>query len=126
MYNNTRAQQSTPPTQQSTQQSAQQSSQTFSRCVVCRCTNCTQVKSDCQKIKKLLKEMHTKKVHEVSKNETSVKSVNLCNQELPEEVELNINYTYKYSGRQLMILDCGAPVSLARLSWMEQYLHSLD
>ena len=33
-----------------------------------------------------------------------------------------INYTYKDSGRQLMILDLGAPVSLAEISWMEQYL----
>ena len=37
-------------------------------------------------------------------------------------MELSINYTYKDSGRQLTILDCGAPVSLARISWMEQYL----
>ena len=66
--------------------------------------------------------MHTKKVHEVSMNETSTKSVNLCSQELPEEVEMSINYTYKDSGRQLMILDCGAPISLAGISWMEQYL----
>ena len=115
MYTNTRA-------QQFTQQSAQQTSQTFSPCAGCRCTNCTQVKSDCQEIKKMLKEMHTKRIHYVSNNETSVKSVNLCNQELPEEVELSINYTYKDSGRQLMILDCGAPVSLAGISWMEQYL----
>ena len=57
--------------------------------------------------------MNTKKVNEVSTQETSVKSVNLCNQEIPEEVEMRINYTYKDYGRQLMILDCGAPVSLA-------------
>ena len=55
-------------------------------------------------------------------NETSAKSVNLCNQELPEEMEMSINYTYKDSGRQLMILDCGVPVSLAEISWMDQYL----
>ena len=66
--------------------------------------------------------MNTKKVHEVSSHETSVKLVNLCNQDILEEVELSINYTYKDSGRQLMILDCGAPVSLAGISWMEQYL----
>ena len=35
---------------------------------------------------------------------------------------MTINYTYKDSGRQLMILDCGAPVSLAKISWIEQYL----
>ena len=70
----------------------------------------------------MLKEMHTKKIHEVSMNEPSTKSVNLCSQELPEEAEMSINYTYKDFGRQLMILDCGAPVSLAEFSWMEQYL----
>ena len=53
----------------------------------------------------MLKEMHTKRVHEVSVTETSAKYVNLCNQELPEEMELSINYTYKDSGRQLMILN---------------------
>ena len=112
----------TQPAQQSIQWSPQQNSQFFSRCVGCRCINCTQVKSDCQEIKKMLKEMYTKRVHEVSTNETTVKSVNLCNQELPEEVELNINYTYKDSGRQSMILNCGVPFSLAGISWMEQYL----
>ena len=66
--------------------------------------------------------MNTKKVHKVSTHETSVKSVNLCGQDIPEEMELNINYTYKDSGRQLMILDYRAPVSLAGISWMEQYL----
>ena len=35
---------------------------------------------------------------------------------------MTINYTYTESGRQLMILDIGAPVSLAGISWMEQYL----
>ena len=29
---------------------------------------------------------------------------------------------YKDSGRQLMILYCGAQVSLAGIPWMEQYL----
>ena len=51
-------------------------------------------------------------------------TVNLCSQELDvaEEMEMTINYTYKDSGRQLMILDIGTPVSLAGISWMEQYL----
>ena len=35
---------------------------------------------------------------------------------------MSINYIYKDSGRQLMILDYGATVSLAGISWMEQYL----
>ena len=66
------------------------------------------------------------KVHEVSTQDTSVKTVNFCNQDIAEEMELNINYTYKDSGRQLMILDCGAPVSLAGISWTEQYLQEFD
>ena len=74
----------------------------------------------------MLKEMHTKKVHEVSMNETSAKSINLCNEELHEEMQLSINYTYKDSRRQLMILDCGAPVSLAGISWIEQYLQEFN
>ena len=75
---------------------------------------------------KNLEKLSTTKVHEVSTQETSVKSVNLCGQDIAEEMELNINYTYKDSGRQLMILDCGAPVSLAGISWMEQYLQEFD
>ena len=35
---------------------------------------------------------------------------------------MTIKYTYKDSGRQLMIPNCGAHVSLAGISWMEQYL----
>ena len=70
----------------------------------------------------MLEKLSTTKVHKVSTQDTSVKSVNLCCQDIAEEMELNINYTYKDSGRQLMILDCGAPVSLAGISWMEQYL----
>ena len=70
----------------------------------------------------MLEKLSTKKVHEVSTQETSVKSVNLCGQDIAKEMEMTINYTYKDSGGQLMILDCGAPVSLAGISWMEQYL----
>ena len=70
--------------------------------------------------------MSTTKVHEVSTQDTSVKTVNLCGQDIAEEIELSINYTYKDSGRQLMILDCGAPVSLAGICWMEQYLQDFD
>ena len=33
-----------------------------------------------------------------------------------------INYTYMDLGRQMMIFDIGAPVSLAGVSWMTQYL----
>ena len=44
-------------------------------------------------------------------------AVNLC-----ESLEIIINYTYKDIGCQLMILDIGALVSIAGVSWMTQYL----
>ena len=49
--------------------------------------------------------------------ETTTAAINLC-----ESPEMMINYTYKEMGRQLMILDFEAPVSMARVSWMTQYL----
>ena len=33
-----------------------------------------------------------------------------------------INYTYTDQGRQMMILDLGAPVSVTGVPWMNQYL----
>ena len=44
-------------------------------------------------------------------------AVNLC-----ESPEMVINYTYTEMGCQMMILDIGAPVSVAGVSWMTQYL----
>ena len=74
----------------------------------------------------MLEKLSSTKFHEVSTQDTTIKTVNLCGKDLPEEMELSINYTYKDSGRQLMILDCGAPVSLAEISWMEQYLQEFN
>ena len=37
-----------------------------------------------------------------------------------------INYTYTDLGRQMMILDIGAPVSVAGVPWMKQYLAEFD
>ena len=45
-------------------------------------------------------------------------AVNLCE----EAKEVMIKYTYTDLGRQMMILDIGAPLSLAGVSWMTQYL----
>ena len=47
--------------------------------------------------------------------------VNLC-ESVKEVQEMVINYTYKDLGRQMMILDLSAPVSIAGTSWMRQYL----
>ena len=44
-------------------------------------------------------------------------AVNLC-----ESPEMVINYIYMDLGDQMMILDIGAPVSIAGVSWMTQYL----
>ena len=52
-------------------------------------------------------------------------TVNLCeNAAVPEEMV--INYTYTDLGRQMMILDLGAPVSIAGVSWMKQYLEGFN
>ena len=45
-------------------------------------------------------------------------AVNLCE----ESKEVMINYTYTDLGRQMMILDIGAPLILAGVSWMTQSL----
>ena len=48
-------------------------------------------------------------------------AVNLC--EKTEEVkDISINYTYTDQGRQMMILDIGALVSVAGVPWVKQYL----
>ena len=54
-------------------------------------------------------------VNEVTTN------VQLC-EEMIEGEEMVINYTYKDLGRQVMVLDIGAPVSLAGIPWITQYL----
>ena len=52
-------------------------------------------------------------------------SVNLCEAtEVPEDMV--INYIYKDQGIQMMILDLGAPVSVAGIPWMKQYLATFD
>ena len=52
-------------------------------------------------------------------------AVNLC-KEVSIGEEMVINYTYTDMGRQMMILDIGAPVSIAGVSWMRQYLEEFD
>ena len=44
-------------------------------------------------------------------------AINLCHQDVMIE-EMKIIYTYKDLRRQMMILDIGAPVSLAGVSWI--------
>ena len=74
----------------------------YKNCIGCKC-------EDCVKMRKSAKELN----------------VQLCDgYELNEEIL--VNYTEK--GKQVMILDLGAPVSLAGNEWMDQYLkdHGLD
>ena len=52
-------------------------------------------------------------------------AVNLC-EEVEVGEELSINYTYTDMGRQVMILDIGAPVSITGVSWMKLYLKDFD
>jgi len=66
------------------------------RCKGCRRTNCIQIKADTKDIKKMLEKLSTTKIHEVS-TDTTLKELNLCGQDLPEEIELSINYTNKDS-----------------------------
>ena len=68
---------------------------------------------------KLIQEKLNVKI--VDKVNDSAASVNLC-EEVKVGEEMVINYTYTDMGRQMMILDIGAPVSIAGVPWMEQYL----
>ena len=74
----------------------------------------------CREIKELLLKIDVKIVE--TKPEAAV--VNLCEEAKDIEVakEVVVNYTYTDLGRQMMILDIGAPLSLAGVSWMTQYL----
>ena len=51
-------------------------------------------------------------------------AVNICEEvkDVAVAEEVMVNYTYTDLGRQMMILDIRAPLSLAGVSWMTQYL----
>ena len=51
--------------------------------------------------------------------------VNLCGQ-VEDKKEMVINYTYTDMGRQMMILDLRASVSIAGVPWLEQYLEEFN
>ena len=51
--------------------------------------------------------------------------VNLCESAAVPE-DMVINYTYTDLGRQMMILDLGAPVSITGVLWMKQYLEEFN
>ena len=68
---------------------------------------------------KEIKEILVKKVDvKLTETKPDAVPVNLCE----EANEVVINYTYMDLGRQMMVLDIGALLSLAGMSWMTQYL----
>merc|ERR1712002_770444 len=74
----------------------------YTNCIGCKC-------EDCEKMRETAKELN----------------VNWC-EEFKENEEIQVNFTEK--GKQVMILDLGAPVSLAGNGWIKQYLedHGLE
>ena len=77
--NNITEQKEMPDNQsRSEQRTPQTSTVNFPRCIACRCGTCNQVKADCHEIKKMLEKLDTKNIHEVSTDESSTASVNLC------------------------------------------------
>ena len=78
-------------------------------------------------IKKLIVEkIDTKKFNEVTKEVPVTVNVNLYEEEVIVGKDMVINHTYTDQGQQMMILDIGAPVSIAGISWMTQYLEEFD
>ena len=77
-------------------------SKQYKNCIGCKC-------EDCEKMRKTAKELNVNWCEEFTMNE-----------------EILVNFTEK--GKQVMILDLGAPVSLAGNEWMNQYLkdHGLE
>ena len=71
---------------------------------------CNQTKRTCEEIKKMILEKLDVKM--VDKVPDPPASVNLC-EEVAAGKELTINYTYTDMRRQMMILDIGAPISIA-------------
>ena len=75
----------------------------------------------CEEIKRLiLEKLDMKKVDAPPDGSFTSISVNLC-QEVSIGEDITINYTYTDTGRQLMILDIGVPVSISGIPWMTQY-----
>ena len=69
------------------------SNKQYTSCIGCKCENC-------ERMRKTAKELN----------------VNWC-EEFEENEETQVNFTEK--GKQVMILDLGAPVSLARNEWIK-------
>ena len=91
---------------------------------MCKCKTCKQNQKTLKQNQRTLdeiKNMISKKMDVKIVGSESAKAVNLCKSTPPVE-NIVINYTYTDQGRQMMILDVGAPVSVAGVPWMKQYL----
>ena len=97
----------------------------FPCCIGCRCKDCNKNKRTCKTLKKLILEKLDVKIVDTTKVPDTPAVVTLC-EEVAIGEELVINYTYTDLGRQMMILDISAPVSIAGISWMKQYLEEFD
>ena len=94
---------------------------TSPRCIGWRCDRCYENVKTCREIKELLlKKIDVKLI----KTKPEAAAVNLCEEakDIAVAKEVMVNYTYTDLGRQMMILDIGAPLSPAGFSWMTQYL----
>ena len=74
----------------------------------CKCKTCEQVR-------KFVFEKVDGKIENV--NEVTA-TVNLCEEDVVVGEEFLINHTYNDLGQQMMTLDIGALMSLARVSWV--------
>ena len=72
-----------------------------------------------------IKELINKKLDMKKVNLDPPAAINLCENAAVAE-DMVINYTYMDFRRQMMILDLGAPVSIAGVSWMKQYLEEFN
>ena len=81
----------------------------------------------CEEIKKLILEKLNIKMVDTNTSEPPA-AVNLYEEvkEISVAKEVMVNYTYTDLGRQMMILDIGAPVIISGVSWMRQYLEEFN
>ena len=94
----------------------------FPWCIGCRCRDCNQTKRTCEDIKKMILEKLDLKIVDMVPDLPV--AVHLCN-EVTVGKDMVINHTYTEMGRQMMILDIRAPVSIAGVPWIEQFLEEI-
>ena len=68
--------------------------------------------------KLIIEKLDVKKVNEVIAEAPATATLNLCEEEVVLKEEMVINHSYINPGRQMMILNIGALVSIAGISWI--------